>query len=502
MSVLCLARCAARRSPGWCLAVALSAVSAAASTDLRLVDAVRTQNAAVTRALLDAKVDVTTREADGATALHWAAHWNDAATAERLIRAGAGVNVRNELGVAPLHLACENGNGVMVEMLLRAGADANAALPSGETPLMTAAMTGSVDATRALLAHGADAHAREGSRGQTALMWAAANRRAAVVRVLTEGGADVQARSRVTRQIVHTGDRFARQDDVRGVAEVESGGFSALIFSARSGDVESARLLLAAGAKANDAGADRTSALVLAAHSGHGSLAALLLEKGADANAAGSGYTALHAAVLRGDAELAKALLHHGADPNVRLTKGTPVARYSKDFSLGVSLLGATPYLLAAKFAEPGLMQVLASGGADPKIAMPDGTTALMFAAGMGWGGTALQNRREQRVDAAETSAMTRTQDELASLAAVTVAAELGGDVNAVNREGDTALHAAASKKLADVIRYLAGKGAVLDVKNRRGQTPLSLAAGRGGDDDESSDKSVQDVLRKLGATQ
>ena len=78
------------------------------------------------------------------------------------------------------------------------------------------------------------------------------------------------------------------------------------MFAARSGDSGSARLLLSAGANVNDALPDGTSALVLAAHSGHGELAVLLLEKGARPDAAQSGYTALHAAVLRSDLPLVK----------------------------------------------------------------------------------------------------------------------------------------------------------------------------------------------------
>ena len=74
-----------------------------------------------------------------------------------------------------------------------------------------------------------------------------------------------------------------------------------MLFAARSGDLESAKLLVAAGADVNGAAPDGNSVLVVAAHSGHGSVAEFLLDKDADPNATGAGYTALHAAVLRGD---------------------------------------------------------------------------------------------------------------------------------------------------------------------------------------------------------
>ena len=146
----------------------------------------------------------------------------------------------------------------------------------------------------------------------------------------------------------------------------------------------SAKVLLAAGADANDALPDGTSALVLAAHSGHGDVAALLLDKGADPNAFGTGYTALHAAVLRSDVTLVKALLAHGADPDVRMTKGTPLRRDTTDFNLPATLIGSTPYLLAARFLEPEILRALAAGGADRTLTLQNGATPLMIAAGMG----------------------------------------------------------------------------------------------------------------------
>src|SRR6185436_18575829 len=107
-------------------------------------------------------------------------------------------------------------------------------------------------------------------------------------------------------------------------------------------------------------------------------------EKGADPNAAAVGYTALHAAVLRGGLKLVNALLAHGANPNLAITKGTPVRRNSEDFELPATLVGATPYLLAAKFLEVDIMRALAAGGANTRAAMKTGATPLMAAAGMG----------------------------------------------------------------------------------------------------------------------
>jgi ankyrin repeat protein len=246
------------------------------------------------------------------------------------------------------------------------------------------------------------------------------------------------------------------------------------------------------------------SALVLAAYSGNGEVGALLLENGANPNAADIGYTALHAAALRNDLSLAKALLAHGADPNIRLTKGTPIRRSNTDFNLPSTLIGSTPYLLAAKFVEPEIMRALAAGGADPNVTLPNGATALMLAAGMG-------STRNRRV-------IPLIEPESLILNAVATAVSLGAVVNAANPAGETALHVVASSGYDSVVQFLADHGAGLNVKNKRGQTPLTLALTAGGRRTAaaadaaadiigvplaaSSHRSTAELLRKLGATQ
>lgn len=485
------------------LALLLSVTGVAGATDLRLVDAVRQQNTEAVRALLRRHVDVNAPQADGVTALHWAVQSNDVDTADLLIQAGANVNAANQLGVTPLFLACDNGNPWMVEKLLAAGARPNAAFSAGETELMAAARTGSVPIVKALLAAGANVNAHEARRGQTALMWAVAERHAAVVQTLIESGADVHARSRVTRLMVNTGEPFNTRG--RGSAdgplterdrkpnplatEIAQGGSSALLFAARNGDVESARILLDAGANANDTAADGTSALLVAAHGDQGPLAAFLLERGANPNAAAGGYTALHAAVLRGNLVVIKSLLENRADPNVPVVKSTPSTRWSCNYTLPDNLIGSTPFLLAARFAEPNIMRVLVVGGADPLRAMTNGTTPLMLAAGIGFGSGDRRQRPASCSDGPHDS-------EAAALNAAAVAIEVGADVNAANADGDTALHGAAERGFNTVVKLLFDRGAKLDAKNQFGLTPLAVASNRARDGGQTAAA----LLRTLGA--
>ena len=252
-----------------------------AQVSIDLVEAARKRDLSAVRSLLNQKADVNAPQADGGTALQWASYWGDLETAELLIRSGANVNAADDYGVTPLTLACTNGNNAMVETLLKAGADPNTVLPAGETALMTCARSNSVQAVKSLLDSGANVNAKESRQGQTALMWAVAQKHPAVAQVLIDRGADVHARSH--------------------------GGFTPLLFAARTGDVDSARILLGAGANVNEGMAVKGTPggpLLMASASGHEALSIFLLESGADPNVSDGGAAPLHYAVMNGMAYL------------------------------------------------------------------------------------------------------------------------------------------------------------------------------------------------------
>jgi ankyrin repeat protein len=376
---------------------------------------------------------------------------------------------------------------------------------------MIAVRAGAFEVVDALLARGADVNVAEPSHGQTALMWAASRGHDRIVQRLLAAGAEVKARSRVRRRTVQLNTRYSDQNSVRGVIETDLGGFTALLFAARAGNVASASHLLAAGADVNDATPNGLSALIIAAHSGNGAVAAYLVEHGANVNAAEAGYTALHAAMLLGDLPLVRALLAKGADPNTPLAKGTPSRYYSKDWAYNETLVGATPIWLAARFGEPEMMQALVAAGADLRATMKDGSTVIMSAIipTRGVGTFRAGDRRERYQGPADVAAKGEGEDEAMTLRAVATALDLGADVNAVNVDGDTALHMAAALALNKVVQLLVDRGAKLEVKNKREVTPLGMATSSQARGPLGifaltleERKSTADLLRRLGATQ
>jgi len=441
---------------------AAATIAFAADADTRLADAVQRQDRAAVHALLAKQVDVNAAQVDGTTALAWAAQNDDLETARRLLDAGADVSVANRYGVMPLSLAAANGSGAMIRLLLDHGANAKAALPGGETVLMTAARTGKPDAVKALIAAGAEVNAKEEKRGQTALMWAAAEGNFEAIEALLAAGADLHAR-------------------------LESG-FTPLLFAIREGRLEAVKTLVKAGASVNEtiespkrvpggkgprAG---TTALILAALNAHYELAAWLLDNGADPNAIGPGYTALHTVTwVRksgvGDNDPApegsgnmtslqfgKKLIDSGADINARMTKKVNVGLTS------LNTMGATTFLLAARTADAELMRYLAALGADPKIPTAEGANAMIVAAGLG--------TRSPGEDAG-------TEPEVVE--ALQAALDLGCDINAVDNNGESAMHGAAYKNLPGAVDFLASHGANVQIwnrKNKQGWTPLTIAEG------------------------
>ena len=403
------------------------------ATTPTLTDAAETGDVNTIKLLLKSGADVNQTSGDGTTALAHAAHRNDLAMVEVLLKAGADVNLTNDLGATALYLAAANADEALITKLLDAGANPNMGLLSGETPLMTATDRGRLSVVKLLLDHDADPNAKESIAGQTGLMWAIADKQSELVGLLVDSEADV-----------HLGSKS---------------GFTPLMFAAQQGDIESARILLEAGAKADEL-MPKTglTPLLVASASGFEDVTTLLLERGANPEMVDSrGNTALHLAVRnRNGLGVVKSLLKHGANPNAQLNH--PRGRLLT--STEINLQGATPLMLAADIASYDVITSLLDAGADPKIPTKDNTTTLLMAAGAG---AAVSEERPADAFAQ-------------ALKTVKLLVELGLDVNAVGPFGWTPLHLAAYHGENDVINYLVEKGAKVNVMDSFGQTPLSIS--------------------------
>lgn len=389
------------------------------------------------------------------------AHEDDLATAKALLAEGAEVTQANRYGVTPLSLACRNGNPEMISLFLAAGADPNRALPGNESPLHTAARVGKTTCLIRLLKHGARINARE-HNGQTPLMWAVHAGHTAAVKLLLDHGAEFQ--------------------------KPLNSGFTPLFFAVRQGHVPVTRLLLSRGVDVNAAFSPKrpggkkmradTSALIIAVENGHFELAHELLKAGADPNDLRSGFAPLHILTwvrkpVRGDGDdglappegsgnlrdldFVRALVKHGADPNLRLKGGRGgVSRVDRK--------GATPFLLAAETADLPYLKILLELGADPTLTNHMDTSPLIAAAGMG-----------------VVAPGEEASDLPSSLETVKFLIKQGADINQIDKRRESVMHAAAYKSRPEMMQLLDTLGAdpqIWNQKNKSGWTPLTITRG------------------------
>ena len=416
------------------------------------------------RSLLSDGADIDTAQADGSTALLWAAYYGDTEIVRALLAAGANPSVTNRLGMTALAEAATNGNGEIVTLLLDAGADANVALPEGDTPLMLAARSGTLAGVDALLAHGADVNAVEQFHGETALMWAAGENHPDVVEHLINAGAEIDAVSY----------QFEWKDlKQTGVASyLPRGGLTALLHAARQNSVEAARVLVDHDADPNAKNAVGISAMRIALANAHWDIAKLLLDAGADPNdgaiveaSRSRAYPLTRAASNRPDRidslDFIRALLEAGADPHkVPETKITmqywTIGEFRNDPAL----------FIAVREADSGMIDLLVDYGARPEQSLnPDGATPFMAAFGFfphQLGGGVPSPPRN---------------DALAFELADRMLA-VDSDVNAKTNDGLTALHLAAGAGRNGLIEYLLDHGAQLDARDSVNRTPLDVAMG------------------------
>jgi ankyrin repeat protein len=492
-----------RQAVLWTVSLALLAGvgAVAANEDSRLVDAMKNKDIQQVRSLLTKGADVNVRSEDGSTALLWAAHWNDLQAAELLIRAGAVANVANDLRMTPLSRACTNGSAQLVDVLLRAGADPNTPIATGETPLMTCARAGAADAVRTLLVRGADVNTKEPTQNQTALMWAAAEQHPKVLQTLIEARADLQAHTKLGFTALHFAARAGDMESVRtllgagvdvnirsqpdrepGRREGVSGGGGGR-GAAGAGRGGAARGAGAFGARGGSSFPGST-ALLVATVRGHVPLALFLLDRGADPNVIDAGFTPLHWAAgtwenglanpvygfvdpvggipdREAKLQLVKALLAHGANPNLQMTVRPP--GYGGTGTGGYNdAVGATPFIVAANASDVEMMKILLAAGADPHLVSKTNSNAILAATGL--------NRGIGEI----------IDDEDRALEAVKFLLSVGVDPKVATTYNENALFGPGYRGWNRMLELLIQNGADVNIINKAGVTPYLAASGFG----------------------
>jgi uncharacterized protein len=481
-------RSTSTQSAKWPLLVLLAVASGqAAAADAGIAHAARAGDLDRIHALIASGADANVPEADGSTALLWAAYQSDPEMVASLLDAGADPNVPNRFGVTPLLQASRTGVAPVVALLLDHGASLDAATLEGETPLMAASRAGSVAAVERLLEQGSEANAAEDLEGQTALMWAAREGHLDVVDALLKAGADPNVQARVSE----LSERSTRTD-------FPTGGFTALMWAARSGDEPLVRRLVEGGADINLKNGDGASAMIMAIVNDRFDFAAALLDLGADPDDgslyhavlmrdATTDWLAKDGSRLRSDhpneltaLDLTRRLLEAGADPNKPYTGQLHSASMCCD-----TFENGSAFFRAAIAADVDALKVLlehggnlewspekSEGGKGPGANANVGKTPLMVAmnggkgVGMAGGPGDIREGRDPPF---------REAANREPLDAVRVLLEAGANPDAVTPDGDAALHFAAKDGKLEIIRALADAGATLDLANGKGETALEI---------------------------
>jgi ankyrin repeat protein len=453
-------------------------------------------NSGLIRSLLSAGADAKQKGPNGETMLMLAARNGSAESIDLLRKAGSDVNAREPIrGTTALMWAVEQKHPAAVKALLEGGADYAAKSGAAGLPRNYIAQKVNTANVEAAMKRWAEA-AKNGRTYEQQLAAEEANGKR-VQRLLPDFSKDdlptiakfvVQATAFadvntildfIGPQLTAAGksveelnklvqEQLAEANDsdviVAGLVGKGGGGLTPMIFAAREGDLESTRLLVAAGADVNQTTEYGWTPLLTATNNRHYRLAAWLVENGANVNLPNKGgWTPLYLAtdnrnIEGGDfpvpkpdmdhLEFINLLLTHGANPNLR----------SKDDTLTRTIFtmqwffeaGATPFVRAAQSGDIELMMLLLQHGADPKIPTDFGDTALSAAAGIGW-----------------VEGVTYEHSVKDNLETVRMLLDLGLDPNSANRDGRTPLMGAALKGRNDVVQLLVDHGARLDTRDR-----------------------------------
>jgi len=349
--------------------------------------------------------------AAGNSSLPGAAAADHLRVAEFLLDNHADIEARDQVGKTALIAATENGHKSMVDLLLNHGADVNARRQGdGESALHIAANLGFQAVADVLLSHHADVNLAD-ANGATPLFAAARAGQLKTVKKLLTAGASVGLKDQAGKSVLFSAngtDVFQTLLDAGADPNAEDHAGSTLLATvADSRQVPYLKLLLAAHADPNRG---QDSPLLNAIHRNDLESAELLLQAGAKPNGKqaiqhqvdidnsfyqkGSEFTPLQLAVGQKQTPMAKLLLKYHADPNGPANESSMVFEALSDTNLLEAVLAAgatvdvtsgssehwTPLAAAAWDDNAPAVAILLKHGANPNARNPSGLTPLHYA--------------------------------------------------------------------------------------------------------------------------
>ncbi|TGJ80467.1 hypothetical protein E0Z10_g8295 [Xylaria hypoxylon] len=433
---------------------------------------------------------------NGLTPLHCAALGGQYDGARMLITQNATVNAKDsKIGWTPLHYAAETGQDSVIELLLDSKAKTDETDDKvGWSPLHLAAIGGHIAAVERLISAGADAN-KEDINGFTPLIFAAINRYTGVVKTLLRehnttinastvgwGLEDMQSSEAVVNWLKANGRQFRAtissakwaqlylaaldgctkitrlifDDDMDLDEKMDENGDFLLHQTARSGRLETVRLLLQIGTNQMLEDSSGDLPLWCAACAGHEDIARAL--------SPGSNTVVtnelLIKAVEMGKLAAVRALLQVGANPDTQTRHNMTSSKELLEETLKETLLFS-----AVRNGNQEIFRVLCEAGANIEAKNSWQLSPLMLA---------IEYRKHRKAN-------------------VRMCLEAGADIEAKDGNGRTPLMLALehdNKPSRSIIRILLNAGADVEAKDDNGYTPLMLTS--------SKHNANRDIIRLL----
>jgi ankyrin repeat protein len=476
------------------------------------------------RFLLEHGADVHALDNDHATPLHVVSESGGIKAARLLLQHGAVVDAQDNRDSTPLHVASQSGNAKVARLLLEGGANIHVRNKANQTPqhLLLAmwsknVLDDDIDAVRIVLESGVDVDSVNDTH-RALLHGASYFGSLKVAQLLLDHGANINVRDGESQTPLHRVlDRHDVESDpnrdhffdvtsflVKRGADIyalDNNRLTPLHFATRRGNLKAARVLLEHGAIVDVQDNKGSTPLHVASQYGNVEFSCLLLEHGADVHALDNNHsTPLHCMLQYGSTGATRVMLEHGAVVDARDNKdSTPLHVASQcgnvetaclllEHGAGVNTLDnnhSTPLHYASQYGKAEIARALLERGAVVDAQDNEDSTPLHVALQCGNAEVArLMLEHGANIHVRNKEDQTPHHLLLATwnkqwpyghgdIDIIQLFLERGADVDAVDDDHSTLLHAASYHGSVEAAQLLLKRGANTNVRDAEGQTPL-----------------------------